>query len=304
MIINKILIKIPQFKKIIIEKNNYLNENLELKKNLEIIKKTNETYVNFDWAKEMLIKKESFKINKYNIQTLIIGSSHGDYAVNPLFLKNTFNMSMSSQDLYYSYYLYKKNNTKKIKNIILFYSVFSQGFNLIKTSEKQRCLLYSLIFDIPFQSKIDILEIEKNKYIQYLNNLKKNLIIDNNYLGYEQHHFFIKLNNSIKNRAKKHYKENIRNNSQLIYIEKICKLAKNNNQNIFIVIPPAQEKYRSYIPKSDILFKKILETTNKFKIKIFNFYEDKRFLSNDFWDSDHLNNRGAIKLTKLLKNNI
>ena len=144
--IKNIIKNISKIKKIITEKDNYLNENLELKKKLENISKINETYVCFDWAKEMLIKKESFNNIKSNIKTLVLGSSHGGYDFNPLFLKNSFNMSLPSQDLYYSYHLYKKNNTKKIKNIILFYSVFSPGFSLIKTSEKQRALLYKLIF--------------------------------------------------------------------------------------------------------------------------------------------------------------
>lgn len=297
--INNILHKIPQINKIITERNNYFYENLELKK---YINNSNKTYVNLDWAKEMLIKKKGLEANINNTQTLILGSSHGESAINPKFLKKTYNLSIPSQDLYYSYLLYKKYNTNKIKNIVLFYSVFSQGFNLIKTSEKQRGLLYDLIFSIPYKIKNDDTNIEKEKYNNYLSNIKKYLIIDKDYHGYNQNSFFIKMNISTKKRAIKHHKENIRKISQLIYIKKIYKLSKLYNQNFIIIIPPAQKIYRNYIPNSDKLFKKLFILTNKLGIKVYNFYKNNNFTVNDFWDSDHLNNQGAIKLTKLIKN--
>ena len=92
-----------------------------------------------------------------DLQNLILGSSHGRDG----FIPSTFdfNAANSSQDLYRAWKLYEyvlKHNGKKIKKIILFWSVFHAGLELEKTREFVRCIPYKGLYNIPYASKFPI----------------------------------------------------------------------------------------------------------------------------------------------------
>ena len=53
-------------------------------------------------AKRTMLQKA-----KESIDTLVVGSSHGDFGFNPTYFPNSFNLCCRSQDLKHSYYLYK-----------------------------------------------------------------------------------------------------------------------------------------------------------------------------------------------------
>ena len=95
-----------------------------------------------------LKKKIGIEQNLSAIDTLVLGSSHGQYSYVPQ--ENEYNLCLPSQDLYYSYSLYKKysRRLKNLQTVVLFYSVFSQGFELIKSRENFRCYGYEQIFGI------------------------------------------------------------------------------------------------------------------------------------------------------------
>ncbi len=94
-------------------------------------------------------KKYFFEKNKDKINTIILGSSHGQYAYLPENIEE-FNMCLPSQDIYYSKKLYEYaiKNVKNLKNIILFYSVFSPGYEMDKTNERFRCAHYLFLYGI------------------------------------------------------------------------------------------------------------------------------------------------------------
>ncbi len=78
-------------------------------------------------------------------------------------------------------------------------------------------------------------------------------------------------------------------------------MAKKNNVNVYVVIPPFTQDYKSCIPEYNELFSGIIQLCNKNNVKLISFYNSNEYTNEDFYDTDHLNLRGAEKFTKKLK---
>lgn len=220
--------------------------------------------------------------------------------------KDEFNLATPSQDLYYSYHLYEKYGYN-CKNIILTYSVFSKGLCLIKTKEIELCILLKEIFKINYQFKAiarrknlywlePLYRIQIKKYFKNSDFSRKRKTRENE----------IELMNTIKyiqERAKKHYKNYLREDDQLLYLDKFMEKTKENEQNLILILPPAMNSYKDVLPNGNELFEHLIKRCEKYKhIKILDFYNSNLFTEDDFIDGDHLNENGQIKITEMVKN--
>lgn len=235
---------------------------------------------------------------KDEIETLVLGSSHGAYGYKAI--DNEYNLSLSSQDLYYSYKLYEKYSTilTNLKNIVLFYSVFSNGFILDKTREKQRVLTYKNIFNIPILHPALYFKIYNISFPFYLGKVK-NRMINYNHGNIENPSFYCQCSPEL--RANSHYKNNLRPNKQNYWIENLINLAKENNINVFIILSPAKSAYKDCLPNSKDLFKDLLNSIEGKEITLINLYDSDLFVDDDFGDWDHLNSNGAEKLSNYVR---
>ncbi|MEW6132903.1 MAG: hypothetical protein AB1591_07015 [Pseudomonadota bacterium] len=179
------------------------------------------------------------KLSKH-IDTVAIGSSHGDYGFDPAFIPHSFNFCLASQDLKHSLYLYKWLISNAIlKNIVIFYSIFSPGFLLEKTNEKLRCVAYKKILHLDLVYDSDI-ENNFNKY-----DLQINSDADGNGFIKSNRRHFIKEDFGAERRAASHIKHAERG-GQDEYLYQITKIASELKQRIVVVIPPARSDYRSF----------------------------------------------------------
>ncbi|MCQ2739530.1 MAG: hypothetical protein MJ237_04805 [bacterium] len=244
-----------------------------------------------------------------NSDTLVLGCSHMQIGYIPN--ENEVNIATTSQDLYYSYNIYKKYCKDNIKNIVMCFSVHTPGHCLIMTKLHKICVHLKLLFDIPYQ--YEDVAIKKNLYEtesvvrKQIQHYDKILKIPQNYRGecrrYYKRKFITK--KEIIARAKGHYKNNQRENSQMEYCLKLIQETKQNNQNLVFVLPPATEIYKSVLPKSDIIFKVLYDMVKDFDhVKIINLYDDCNFTHKDFIDGDHLNNQGAMKFTTKIRSTL
>lgn len=260
------------------------------------------------FSKLLLYKYEAFK-QCDDINTIVLGSSHlanGFIAQN-----NEFNFAMPSQDLYYAYQLYKKLNNEKIKNIIIAFSVFTPGLNIIKTKCAQYCIPYKILFDIDYNNSLDAKEKNlyesEEKYIKEFKALNKKLKPIKNYRGNILRYPKTKFNKiKAQNRAMKHYKNNQREDSQIKYCKYILKEADKNNQKVYFILPPATKNYRNALPKVEDLFKCLYSLFDDYKnMQILNYFDSDLFdEKKDFTNEDHLNKNGALKLTQMIRSKI
>lgn len=226
--------------------------------------------------------------------TLAIGNSHGLYGYRAN--KGAFNFCDFSQDLYTSFKVYEYYaNAKNLKNIILFYSVFSNGFELSKTNSKNLCAMYKYFFEIPYIGIDKEIEEDFNEMSKTLKRTDKIKNFYGNFKNYKNNNF------PAEKRIQTHLRENQRNNIQNKWLTEIIEIAKKQNHNLYICIAPARKDYRDLLPNKDILFQSLYETikdTNK--VELINLYDSENFNTTDFCDTDHLNLIGANKLTKII----
>ncbi len=256
----------------------------------------------------MLKKSEGIKI-KSNITTMAFGSSHMEWGFIPQ--EGEYNFASASQDLYYSYSLYRLFNSSNVKNIFVTFSVFSPNDMLIKSGLAGICTSLKLLYGIDYQDEA----IAKKKGLYKLENIyqkeiakrRKKLDLPENYCGganYSQ----LKPKQDVEEihkRALAHYKINQKTSNQMDFCLKFLQETKENKQNLYFILPPAHQMYKEVLPSSDKIFSSLYELCKQFShVQILNLYDSKEFFDSDFTDGDHLNQTGAIKMTEIMRNAI
>jgi hypothetical protein len=244
------------------------------------------------------IKKFLAVKNCKNLKNLVLGSSHGRDCFIPG--KYDFNLSGSSLDMYRIWKLYSwvvKNNGKKLKNIIIVWSVFHAGLQLEKTKEYPRCISYKALYKINYALPLpmnDAVGLKSVKEQSEIASCPKDYRGQASYTG---KHFY----EPAKVLVKKHLKNTNRDNNQIQYLQKIVDAAKKHKHKVFVVLPPYRSDYLKYLPNDEIVYRELFDFVAKNKdVKLLNFQHDKDFKYSDFDSSDHCNEIGAIKMTKKL----
>lgn len=242
-----------------------------------------------------------------NIDTLVLGSSHGDYAFNPEHFPSSFNLCCGSQDLKNAYLIYKKisESDKKIKNIIIFYSIFSPGHNLDKSPYRMLPLAINKIFNLGIEYNQEDLNYYNNLEIPIENKkIKHNLF--NGYIPSNKN--FFPESYTVERRVAEHLKLNKIESENNNLID-IINLAKEKHK-LYIVIPPARSDYKKIAGNSHNLFGSLYKIVNNHSkarnIEIIDFYDSDIFLDTYFGDFDHLipSGKGSNYLSTALFNKI
>ena len=245
--------------------------------------------------------------NIKDYETLALGSSQM-MAYIPK--ENGLNLSISSQDLYYSYELYKLLNKQnpKLKNVILSFSLFTPGHCLIKTNECRMTILYKILFGIDYQfpeiaaeKHFDLIE----KYYRYkLQKVYKKMQFVEGYRGGMPKNYFDTTNlnpDKAKEIALKHYKNNQRKCTQMHLLKEFIKDVQKNNQKLYLYIAPNSAEYRKNLPSEEELFKSMYETIlNEKNVHVINLYNAEGYKNDEFLDNIHLNIKGAKKLSNYI----
>lgn len=244
-----------------------------------------------------------------NIRTLVIGSSHLASCYRAI--DGEYNLAIPSQDLYYSWHLYDKYNNPEIKNIIFSFSVFTPGHEQIKSPFAAHCILYKELFKIPYRSQelADAKKLfkEEKRYIKSIAKYLAKQKLPENFNGTTN--IFKPVKSDCKERrqfyALKHYKYAQKKPSQMEFFFKLLNATKENNQNLYIIIPPATKDYKEVLPDSKFLFEELFESVKNYNhVKIFDYYNTDLFDDNDFLDGDHLNLQGGEKLTSMFRKDV
>ena len=262
------------------------------------------------------LKKEYLDQNAAEINTLILGSSHTFYGINPeYFSRKTFNAAYVSQTLDLDYELLNLYESKlnNLKTVIIPISYFSLFETLETDVEKWRIKNYVLYYGFEnkyhftdnFESLSNDIKLNVKKVVKHYA-LNTSFITSSN-LGWGNN-FNSKNKKTFKGKftAKKHtvknfdlYDENLKS------LKKTIALCKKNNINILFITTPTHQSYSENLNKIQLekTTKTISELVkNNSNCRYLNLLKSDKFTNEDFYDSDHLNEIGAKKLSLLLNN--
>lgn len=248
--------------------------------------------------------------NAGNISTLILGSSHTFRGIDSKYIEGTaFNLAYSSQDLKRDAYLLDRfiGQMDSLHTVILAYSYHSlpevmEDLNNANTLLKYYGIYmeypetrYSLEISIPgwikkwtaYWSREDIRHCDSLGF-GAKNSISSSILNEEEACKILSHHTFKNFDRVNENKA------------TLMHIATVC---KEYNIRLVLLTTPVTSYYFENISQKQYSIMQIAakELTAEFDNVVYlNHMNDKRFVNSDFSDIDHLNPKGARKLTEIL----
>jgi hypothetical protein len=265
-------------------------------------------------------KKHYLQQNSNEINTLILGSSHSLYGLDPVYFSaNTFNASHISQTLNFDYEILKKYDHKfeNLKAIVLPISYFTLYEVLQNTDEDWRVKNYIIYheldnqYDLKYFSEVFSNKLSLNiaRLVSFYLNDDSNIFVSN--LGWgtkyksEQSKNLKKSSLSAVKRHTINDFEYLADNILSLY--GILEWSKNRSVQVVLFTPPAYIDYRNNLNEAQLstLVETAEDIANKFdNCTYYNLINSKEFTFQDYYDGDHLNEIGAKKLSLLINDKI
>lgn len=257
-------------------------------------------------------KSNYLEKNSNSITTLILGSSHDYYGINPKFFHSkSFNAAEVSQSLDYDYFILKKygKNWKSLKTIVLSVD-YPSLFSLMKNgSEAWRVKNYNIYYGLHTNDNMeDYTELFSNNLSVNISRLyqyyfqRENLACSK--LGWATW-YSSKHNRDLvstgKVSAARHTIKPMRVlRDNVGYIKSIIGFAKARNIKVILFTAPAYKTYTENLNQAQLnvtvnALTKISRSNDN--VSYFDLLNDPVFNKGDFYDADHLNEIGAKKLS-------
>jgi len=266
-------------------------------------------------------KNNYLKQNGNEIEILILGSSHAYRGINPSYFDcTTFNAAYVSQTIDYDYFIFKKfeKELTSLETIVLTISPFTLYNQLQDGTESWRVKNYSIYYQVPkkieshldfeltsMRSKVNF----KRFYSYYLLKRTPNLSQENGFKTFSlpqlSQNEFVK---SAREASERHnYKTLKRKKQNQNYINNIVQYGKKNGIDIVFVFPPVSEDYYSLIQENQKTetrsFIGGLVKSNDHLYSV-DLTTNEMFQRDHFQNADHLNKKGAEKLSSYLNEKI
>ena len=265
---------------------------------------------------EYRYKADWMEKNASRVETLILGTSHAFYGINPSYFgPNAFSLAASAQSLQYDEFLFFKYapKCKSLKTVILpisYFTLFSGDME--DGSEWWRAINYKVYMDCPYHSLF-------SKYNYFISNsepfraklskiIKGNTVIECDSLGFG-YPFYRKstpvLDDAsvavwVKHHTAKDF-SHVEKNKQLI--RNIATYCKDNQIQFVLVTTPTWKKYYEQLDTAQLeaMYGFINEMKDQFRASYYDHLRDSRFVPTDFTDCNHMSCDGAKKLSMFLK---
>ena len=249
-------------------------------------------------------KIRALEAMKNRVRTLILGSSHAQMGY--IAQDGEFNLGSSYQDMYYTYEFYRRYcRTTALENIVVFYSVFSQGSMLIRTRDARSCAGFKAVAGIDWEDMALAEAMKLNRLCRPFSRKATQFLsshpLQKDDCGNEYDYIPVRTPKA-SDRALAHLKNNSRDFDMTTWLVKLVEEAGRRRQKVFVVIPPATSGYRAALPSGMLLFDNVRKAISAFPdVKLLDFYDDMDFCDGDFIDWDHLSSTGAAKLTAKIR---
>ena len=262
------------------------------------------------------VKKSLLESEQSEVEILFLGTSHVFSGINPERIdRKSINLANNSQSLYYDIEIVRNNLAKlsALKTVVFEINFFSFYYNLDLGPEKWRNIFYYQSFGIrPQTAQVGWLDLSR------VYQLKRNGIIMLLQSQEQNELYFKKLgfggveddgNGPAQKYAKKKYNsfaQEYINYSDDFLVQDLSKLLmqlRERNVDVYFLRFPASSYLTNYIKDSNYLDSTdnlLNALVQKFDARELNYFDDHRFNDDLFYDSDHLNSRGAKILTEFV----
>lgn len=273
----------------------------------------------FEWALRRIPNDYNYKATYYRhhdkeIKIWNVGSSHAYYGINPdYFEKTAFNGAHVSQSLDFDLKLLRKyiRRMDSLEVFILPVSYFSLFSRLEKGAEAWRCINYSeyplaqfglrknlRIFgdQAAFDRAKEALKGSRNDRSCLDNGMGSAFRYENRYVQLDS----IAAVSAARHKKSLHRKIMAQNES---YIKQMARLCQKHQTKLILLSTPVHQSYYQLLDSTQLAITR--ETCHRIAADFphchyLDWMQDERFVTEDFFDADHLNHQGAIKLTQYL----
>ena len=266
-------------------------------------------------------KYEWMQKNAEDVEILAFGSSHTFSAIRPEFLEGkAFSLANVSQGIKVDLFLLKywADRYKKLKTVICPISSFTWfDHGLENGNESYRCRYYKIYMDCNLYP--DIFNNFELSDIRTTKGKIKKLLFPNIDPGYDEYGWGNTNKLSEKKMgtwndgteaeaaAKRHTYKNWDDTDQnYALMKEIADFCKSRKIQLVLITTPCWHLYYEHLNGEQL--KKMYELTHKiqqeYNLRYFDYLKDPRFEADDFYDSNHLSDVGAIKFSKILDKDI
>jgi hypothetical protein len=259
------------------------------------------------------LKAAVFKHQAGEIQTLILGSSYAYYDLDPAFFRTrTFNGGYLAQTLDLDAALFNKfaAGMTRLKCVVIPILDMSFFRKMDNSDERWRMKNYPIYYQLYTTTNIpDYFEvlslpfsINRNRLISWYIQKKGN--VTSTPLGYGAKYESASLRNlqtTASEAIQRHTIMDFKNfPSEKRALEQILNVCRDRKIRVILFIPPTFDAYASKIDSRQL--STTIHTCEYFQhtypnVSYFNFLHDTSYKENDYFDADHLNERGAKKLS-------
>ena len=266
-------------------------------------------------------QKKYLDANSNDIETLILGSSQTFCGINPkYFSSKTYNVGYLAQTLDLDFLIVNKykDNFKNLKTIVLPISYFSLFSNLRFTTVSWRLKKYKVYSDLSLYEKLfENFELSNQNLKVSVQSLKRYYVNNNDPLFSDSLGWGKTFNSGLskdlietgKTTALLHRLDLNIENVQIatkeneMLLKQFMEWSASENIKVILLTPPVYITYRNnlHLGQLNLTINTANAIASKYdNCKYYNLIDDSNFTSVDFYDANHLSEKGAKKLSKIV----
>ncbi len=249
-----------------------------------------------------------------SVNTLILGSSHTFYGIRPDKLPmSAFNLAQVAQTYRYDYYLLRHYPTDSLRNVILPYSYFSlyEDFESVPR-ERWNAIRYRLYMDCDLHPRIGYYGFEcssVNSLTEKLKSLWQPSVVSWDSLGWGTDYRLEgrpePWDNGTQAARNNTYADTSLVAMNVAFLDSMMTYLDRRNVRLLLVTTPLSPAFRAaesadQARRNAAVLSRLLRLHPR--VKYLDYSADPAFCDSDFFDSHHLNEYGAIKLTEKIRN--
>lgn len=248
-----------------------------------------------------------------SVRTLVLGSSHTFYGINPSLLgKGAFSLAMVSQTYRYDDYLLRRYPTDSLETVIIPLSYFSlyEDYEIMQT-DPQYITRYLLYTDCPYHSPLSRFGfefMEKSSFIERLKSLWQPPRLQWTPLGFGANYRLglreANWDNGEARARNNTYTDHRAVKANIGFLRSIFSWCRSRRVRVLLISTPLTTTFRQHESAAQVALNRhvLQQLLRQYpEVEYYDFEAAPRFTDPDFFDADHLSDHGAARLSLILR---